>query len=852
MNDFNLSSIEKHTPMMQQYLEIKAQAKDLILLYRLGDFYEMFFDDAIQASKLLNLTLTKRGFFNNKPIPMAGIPAISLDQYLAKFLDQGQSIAICEQIGEININNKGPIERKIVKIITPGTLTDDFLLPTKSDRIVLSIHNTKHSTGISYLNLANGEFYVLECEPHELETEIHRLDPAEILISENDKLNFSYKAKISKIASINFNIDNAMQELLNHFKINSINCFDIQNMKNAVCAAGALIKYVIQTQFTDLKHIKNIKIENNNEYVILNPETRKNLELTTSINGNNSTLFTIMDNCSTSMGSRTLKRWLQNPIRNIQILRKRQEAIDTLYQYICQNNKNQNFLKELRSFPDLERISSRISMKSAKPKEISSLRDAISLLPIISEQLINLNLTKKSSLIKSINNCFYIDNDLLILLNKSIVTEPSNNLKDGNIILSGFDQELDKLRDIYLNSHMHLSKIEEIEKKNTGINNLKIEFNRINGFYIEVSKGQIYKIPKHYVRKQTLKNTERYITEELKNLENTILASKDQAIRREKLLYENLLSEIDKYYDELSNCAKSLAQLDVLLNLAIHAYNNNWNLPIISEDNEIIIKDGRHPVVENNIECFIPNSCELKNDANRIYIITGPNMGGKSTYMRQVALITILAKIGSFIPAKTAIIGNIDRIFTRIGANDDISHNKSTFMVEMTEAALILNTSTKNSLVLMDEIGRGTSTYDGLSLAWSIVITLLTVNKSLTLFSTHYFELTEITKKYSHITNVHLTISEESDNITFLHEVKKGICNKSYGIHVAKTAGIPQEVINIATKKLKYLENKKNNATYKSIINNIINLKLDDITGLEALNILNNFKIQIKNINKKI
>lgn len=850
MTDFSLLDSEKFTPMMQQYLKIKEEAKDLILLYRLGEFYEMFLDDAKEVSKLLNLTLTRRGYINGKPIPMAGIPVNSLDQYLIRLLDKGKSIAICEQVGEIK-NNKLPIERKIVKIITPGTLIDDALLPAKSDRIILCIVKSKTNIGLSYLNLSNGEFYVNECQLKDLETEIYRLDPAEILISDDFQFHLSFPAKISKIDKSHFYFKNAKNQLLNHFKVESIICFGIENMQNGICAAGALMKYVIKTQSSDLSHIRKIKIDRHSDYVVLDPETRKNLEITNAIKGNEeSTLLYILDHCKTSMGSRLLKKWLNNPIRSKDSLIERQKALTAFLIHTKEENckyDNSKLLKLLSSFPDLERIVSRISIKSVKPRELCNLRDALSILPDISYQL--RYLIKSSNIISNINDNLKINNDLASLLQKSIASDPFNNLKDGYIISKGFDNELDELRNIYQNSHENLEEIERTERNLTGINNLKIEFNRVNGFYIEVSKGQIYKVPKCYQRKQTLKNSERYITNELKELENRILLSKEKAIEREKLIYDNLLSEINKYSENIFNCAIAIANLDVILNLANHARSNNWVLPEITDNNEIFIKEGRHPVVEKNIEYFIPNSCNL-NDDNRMLIITGPNMGGKSTYMRQIAIISLLAKIGSYVPAEYAKIGNIDRIFTRIGANDDISSGRSTFMVEMTETASILLASTANSLVLMDEIGRGTSTYDGLSLAWSIAVTLLNENRSLTLFSTHYFELTKIVLEFSNVSNVHLAVSESESDIIFLHKVQTGPSNKSYGIQVAKKAGVPMNVIKLANEKLKILEshNDKKEQFYDKnteIIEKLTETNIDHIKPIEALQIIHDLQLKL-------
>jgi DNA mismatch repair protein MutS len=802
-----------HTPMMQQYLRLKAEAGSHLLFYRMGDFYEMFYEDAERGARLLNLTLTKRGASNGVPIPMAGVPFHAMEGYLARLVALGESIAICEQIGD-PATSKGPVERKIVRIVTPGTLTDEALLPTKADRMIAAVHATRVSraerVGIAWMNLANGEFCVAECAMDSIDTELHRINPAELVRAESSLRLAISDMKISAIPDWHFEIDGARHILQDHFSLDSLASFGLEDMPVAIAAAGALLRYVGRTQTHALTHIQAIRVDQSSEYLALDPVTRKNLELTQTLSGEDSpTVFSLLDHCETPMGSRLLRRWIHHPLRSNAPALTRQQIIAT---FLSQSSSADAFEIEtsldslramLRRYPDLERIATRISMRSVRPRELASLREALAQLPAITNHL-RMAFAPHARLDEHVKQ-IGIDPAIAELLHRSIDAEPALMIRDGGVIAAGYDSELDELRRLASDSGEFLLELEAREREQTGISNLRVEFNRVHGFYIEVSKGQVDKVPAEYRRRQTLKNVERYITPELKTWEDKVLSAKDRSLSREKLLFEELLNELGAHSPALSLCASSLAEIDVLAALAEHAQSNDWVAPTLSESNEILIESGRHPVVEHSIERFTPNDCELT-PQQRMLLITGPNMGGKSTYMRQIALIVLLARIGSFVPARSATIGQIDRIFTRIGAADDLAGGRSTFMMEMTEAAAILSASTPQSLVLMDEIGRGTSTYDGLALAWSIAHRLLTHNQALTLFATHYFEITRLPDESPGATNVHLAAAESPSGIVFLHEVKSGPASRSYGIQVAQRAGLPAAVIRHASKELARLE----------------------------------------------
>lgn len=812
----NAPDLSAHTPMMRQYLGLKAQAPSYLLFYRMGDFYELFYEDAERGARLLNLTLTKRGNSNGEPIPMAGVPFHSLEGYLARLVALGESIAICEQIGD-PATSKGPVERQIVRIVTPGTLTDDALLPAKADRIILAIckgsQAQENTIGIAWMNLASGTFKVYECDGELIDTQLSRLQPVELLHAESHSI--TYKEAQSQVAlpEWHFAADNAIQVLQAHFQVDGISGFGLAELPLATYAAGALLRYVKHTQSQTLRHIQSLQVEQLGEFVVLDSLSRKNLEITETISGESKpTLFSTLDHCATPMGSRLLRRWLHQPLRNNQVIADRQAIVHLLLDQAKVNGTQPlltHLVQDLRQYPDLERIATRIALASVRPRELASLRDALLLLPQLQQKLMRFNQASSQaaslSQLDDLLASLVITPELVTLLQKSIATEPALLIRDGGVIADGYDTELDELRTLANDSGNFLLALEARERERTGIHTLKVEYNRVHGFFIEVSRAQAENVPTEYRRRQTLKNAERFITPELKEWEDKILSAKDRSLNREKYLFDLLLEKLAAYAPELSIVAATIAQIDALASFARHALDNHWVAPELSTQSVLRIVAGRHPVVEHTIEHFTPNDCDLHSD-RQLLMITGPNMGGKSTYMRQTALIALLARTGSFVPAERAIIGPIDRIFTRIGAADDLAGGRSTFMMEMTEAAAILAAATPNSLVLMDEIGRGTSTYDGLSLAWAIALRLLQHNQCFTLFATHYFELTRLADEQPTAANVHLAAAKTQEGIAFLHEVREGPASRSYGIQVAQRAGIPASVIHHATLELQRLE----------------------------------------------
>jgi DNA mismatch repair protein MutS len=812
------ADLASHTPMMQQYLRLKAEAGPLLLLYRMGDFYEMFYEDAERGAKLLGLTLTRRGSSNGIPIPMAGLPYHAAEGYLAKLVAQGESVAICEQIGD-PATSKGPVERKIVRIVTPGTLTDDALLPAKSDRVLAAAFVPRKGAktpraGLAWLNLASGEFRLAECAPDALDSELHRIDPAEIILPDDAEQILTLSCPRAKTQPWHFEAEQAQATLLGHFKTQSLSGFDIDDLPVAICAAGALLRYAMRTQTQALAHIQSLKADRASQYVLMDPATRRNLELTKTLAGEESpTLFSILDNCCTPMGSRLLRRWLHHPLRSNDTVLLRQQSITCLIAASDGRTDTlharpllQTLRDSLNKLPDLERIATRIALLSVRPRELASLKEALEALPALVENLSYACTNNVTALhLSKLGQSLSPPPGLFELLSTAIAQEPASMIRDGGVIATGFDVELDELRTISTDNGSFLLQLEARERERTGIANLRVEFNRVHGFFIEVSRAQADKVPDDYRRRQTLKNAERYITPELKSWEDKVLSAQDRALAREKYLFDQLLEQLAPHVTALAKTAAACAELDALVSLAHHAQLHEWVAPALDEKPMIDIEAGRHPVVERSIERFTPNSCSLS--AQRaMLIITGPNMGGKSTYMRQVALISLLARVGSFVPASQARIGPLDRIFTRIGAADDLAGGRSTFMMEMTEAAAILASSTANSLVLMDEIGRGTSTYDGLSLAWAIANRLISHNRALTLFATHYFELTRLPNENPSAANVHLAAAEAAAGIVFLHEVKAGPASRSYGIQVAQRAGIPLAVIRQASRELERLE----------------------------------------------
>lgn len=817
MTETDLSS---HTPMMQQYLRLKAQAGSHLLFYRMGDFYEMFYEDAEKAARLLNLTLTKRGASAGAPIPMAGVPFHAMEGYLARLVAAGQSVAICEQIGD-PAASKGPVERQIVRIVTPGTLTDDALLPAKADRLIAAVFqpDDKHKgskknaaslrIGLAWMNLANGEFNATECDPALLDTELHRIEPAELVCPEGRRIHGTDGLAVNTLPDWHFEQDNAVRVLREHFKVDSLASFDLIDLPAATAAAGALLHYVQRTQSQALPHVQTLHVDRAAQYVILDPVTRKNLEITQTLAGEDSpTLFSVLDHCRTPMGSRLLRRWLHHPLRDDALVNARQRTIASLIagaanRAMTEDDPLDALQRTLQQFPDLERIATRIALKSVRPRELASLRDALHALPQLLTQL--RTRFDAANAFEPYAQRLTLPVALPEQLQHAIAEEPALMVRDGGVIATGFDADLDELRRLASDSGEFLLELEARERERTNIGNLRVEFNKVHGFFIEVSKGQTDKVPADYRRRQTLKNVERYITPELKAWEDKVLSAKDRSLAREKFLYDTLLEALAEEAPALARCAQALAEIDALASLATHARDNGWVAPELTTESEIVIEQGRHPVVEHAIERFTPNGCEL-HQQRRMLLITGPNMGGKSTYMRQVALIALLARTGSFVPAESARIGALDRIFTRIGAADDLAGGRSTFMMEMTEAATILSASTPHSLVLMDEIGRGTSTYDGLALAWAIAHRLLAENQALTLFATHYFEITRMPAEQEAAANVHLAAAESAGGIVFLHEVRPGPASRSYGIQVAQRAGIPPAVIRHAARELARLE----------------------------------------------
>ncbi|QJC33625.1 DNA mismatch repair protein MutS [Enterobacteriaceae endosymbiont of Donacia provostii] len=789
------------TPMIKQYLKIKKKYPSILLFYRLGDFYEMFFQDAEKASKLLNIVLTKRGKIYGKPIPMAGIPVNKVENYLSKLVKLGESIAICEQIEQKNsLYKKKILDRKVVRVITPGTVSDDILLKNYVDNLLAAIYyDVKLGFGYATLNISSGDFRVIENQDiNIISGELQRTNPTELLYPENfHNMNLIKKIKFIQCRPLwEFDIDISRKKLNMQFGTKNLKVFDMENSLLAIRTAGCLLKYVQDTQKVYLPHINNIFLEHHNNEIIMDENTRKNLEIINSISGNSNTLIKVLDHTVTSMGSRLLKRWLNNPIRNIKIIKNRQKNISVLQKYYLK------FKKNLLKINDIERIIARLSLKSAKPNDLVSLRKTLIYLP------------KIHKILKIINNCeiklkflnLGLFSKLKNFLIKSIKKNPSISLKEGNVIATGYNSSLDKLRKFSKDSKKYLSSLEENERNLLKFKKLKIGFNTIHGYYIQISKNYKLNIPKKYIQIQTLKNFNRYTIPELQEYQKNILYSKEKILTLEKKLYNKLFDYINLFLKNLQQLSLYLSELDVLCNLAERSLTLNYNCPIIDDKIGISLINSRHPIVENISELpFIPNNISLTKK-NHMLIITGPNMGGKSTYMRQIALIILMTYIGSYIPADKAIIGPIDRIFTRIGSTDDISSGLSTFMVEMIETANILRNATNKSLVLMDEIGRGTSTYDGLAIAWSCAENMAKKIKSLTLFATNYIELTNLKNTNKCIKNIYFDAVELNNSIVFLYKIKNGSINKNYGLFVASLAGIPKEVINQAKKKIKQLE----------------------------------------------
>jgi DNA mismatch repair protein MutS len=788
-------SAGKITPMMEQYLRIKAEHPDMLLFYRMGDFYELFHDDAVKAAKLLDITLTQRGASNGQPIKMAGFPYHSAEPYLARLVKLGESVAICEQISDPALS-KGPVERKVVRIVTPGTLTDSALLDEKRDNLLMVIHETQGNVGMSWLNLASGQFFVSETNIKNLAAELERLQPSELLLAENTQTQPQFKTAINFLPSWHFNLETARRALCQQFSTLDLAGFGCDDYTLGLEAAGALLGYAKLTQGQAISHLRNINVYVADRYVRMDAATRRNLEITQTLRGETApTLLSLLDTCASNMGSRLLHQWLHHPLRERSTIRARLDAVEILSGFYS------DIHAQLKPCVDVERISARISLRSARPRDLSGLRDTLAQLPMLHNALQK----NTSDLLINLASAILPEQPLTRLLQDTLRPEPATVLRDGGVIADGFDAELDELRGIQTNCGDFLLALETRERARSGISTLKVEYNRVHGFYIEVSHAQAVNVPDEYRRRQTLKNAERYITPELKTFEDKALSANERALTREKFLYEQLLDQLAPHISQLQIIAAALAELDVLTTFAERATTLNFSAPSFSNDTILNISGGRHPVVEAQVEQFIANDTML-NDQRLMLLITGPNMGGKSTYMRQVALIALLAHCGSFVPAKDIVLGEIDQIFTRIGSSDDLASGRSTFMVEMTEAANILHNATEKSLVLVDEIGRGTSTFDGLALAYAIARHLLEVNRSYTFFATHYFELTRLKEQYAQFANVHLKAIEHQNKIVFLHSVEEGAASQSYGLHVAALAGVPNEVIKNARKQLRSLE----------------------------------------------
>lgn len=796
-------SKSQHTPMMQQYLRIKAEFTNMLVFYRMGDFYELFFDDAKKASRLLGITLTKRGQSAGEPIPMAGIPHHAADSYLSRLVRAGESIAICEQIGD-PATSKGPVERRVVRIITPGTLTEDALMEDRQENLLCCLYQQEHRWGLASLEVSSGRFICCELNSaSQCQTEISRLNPAELIYCEDQQLPLEnrYLQSAHYQPAWYFDLDTCTHLLNEQFHTRDLRGFGLQDYPLAISAAGCLLQYVQDTLRTAVPHLQAIKTEHISDSLLIDSASRRNLELTESLStesGTQNTLFGILNQCSSAMGTRELKRWLQQPLKQQQTIRHRHQAVATL----IEQQIYQPISEQLKSIADIERISSRISLLSARPRDLTALLSSLQSLPQTQLSIVDLD----SPLLDTLSAAIEPLQELVGLLQKAIISDPPLLIRDGGVIATGYDAELDELRGLSQNADQFLLDLEQREQKNTGINNLKVAYNRVHGYYIEVSKLHSDRVPDDYLRRQTLKAVERYITPELKSFEDRVLSARERSLTREKQLYEELLKKLSFHCPQLQQTAIALAQLDVLSSFAICAERYNWSQPQLTDENRLQITAGRHPVVERvQTSPFIANDIDFDN-STRILMITGPNMGGKSTYMRQTALIVILACMGCYVPARQAIIGPIDQVFTRIGASDDLSSGRSTFMVEMTEAANILNNATANSLVLMDEIGRGTSTFDGLSLAWACAQHLAAKTPAMTLFATHYFELTQLAETYDSLINVHLDAIEHGDKIVFMHQVKPGPASQSYGLQVARLAGIPDKIIMQARRKLEELE----------------------------------------------
>jgi len=795
------TGFEQHTPMMQQYLRIKAEYPHILLFYRMGDFYELFYEDAERAAKLLDITLTQRGQSAGKPIPMAGVPIHAVESYLAKLVRKGESVAICEQIGD-PATSKGPVERQVVRIVTPGTLTEEALLEERRSNLLMSVAAHGERFGLACLELSSGRFTVAEVEGNDaLLAELERLRPAEVVIRDDQDPPpaLAQMTGVTRRPPWHFEYDSAERLLCRQFGTRDLAGFGCQELKLAICAAGCLLQYAQETQRGTLPHLHGLTVERREDGIIIDAASRRNLEIEYNLSGGTDhTLAWVLDTTLTAMGGRLLRRWLNRPLRDHVVLRARQDAIALM----LETGGHHRLRELLNGVGDVERILARVALRSARPRDLVALREALARLPTLQTVLAELDAPLLRELAAEAGEHPQTED----LLRRAVVDNPPMLIRDGGVIAEGYDAELDELRALSRNADEFLLDLERREREATGIANLKVSYNRVHGYYIELSKAQSRQAPERYIRRQTLTNAERYITPELKAFEDKVLSARERALAREKALYDELLDKLAAELAPLQRSGEALAALDVLAALAERAETLDYRRPELTAEPGLRIVAGRHPVVERVLDGpFVPNDVTLT-DRERMLIITGPNMGGKSTFMRQVALITLLAHVGSYVPAEQAVIGPIDRIFTRIGASDDLAGGRSTFMVEMTETANILNNATRDSLVLLDEIGRGTSTFDGLSLAWAAAAHLAGRIGAFTLFATHYFELTALPEQFPGIANVHLDAVEHGDQIVFLHALKGGPASRSYGLQVAALAGVPEPVIAAARHKLAELE----------------------------------------------
>ena len=846
----------QHTPMMAQYLKIKREHPEVLLFYRMGDFYELFFDDARRAAALLDITLTQRGQSAGQPIPMAGVPYHSAEGYLARLVAAGESVAICEQIGD-PATSKGPVERRVVRIVTPGTLYDEALLDARRDNLLVAVHAAGERIGLAWLELSSGRFSVLEVEGEgEMLAELQRLDPAELLVAESLSLPPALEGRrgLRRQSDWLFDPESATRLLCDQFQVQDLRGFGCAHLEAAITAAGVLVEYARDTQRSRLPHVTAIGVESRDDAVVIDAASRRNLEIDVNLGGSgDNTLASVLDTTATAMGSRLLKRWLNRPLRDRERIQARQSAVTLL----LEADGFEVLRDSLKAIGDVERILARVALYSARPRDLARLRDAFNALPDLEARLADY---PEGSTLDELKRHVRPYPELADTLNRALVENPPVVIRDGGVLAEGYDAELDEHRGLAEHAGDYLVRLETRERERTGLPGLKVGYNRVHGYYIEIPRAQAKEAPADYIRRQTLKNAERFIIPELKEFEDKALSAKSRALAREKLLYEGLLDTLNAELDALQASARALAALDVLCAFAERARALEFVRPHLAETPGIAIRGGRHPVVERVSDApFVPNDLMMGDD-RRMLVITGPNMGGKSTYMRQAALIVLLAHTGSFVPADEAEIGPVDRIFTRIGSSDDLAGGRSTFMVEMTETASILHNATDESLVLMDEIGRGTSTFDGLSLAWASA-EHLTRTRAFTLFATHYFEMTALPEQAEGVANVHLTAAEHRDGIVFMHRVEEGPASQSYGLQVAQLAGVPQGVIARAREKLAQLEQQEVDqgsrparsdggavaaplqndlfaSTPHPLVEELAGLGLDDLTPRQALELL--------------